>query len=49
VNGYSNLGSGTLYLDDNRFDPFWEALEELQVPLYLHPRLPARAVEEAVY
>jgi 2,3-dihydroxybenzoate decarboxylase len=49
VNGYSNLGSGTLYLDDNRVDPFWEALEELQVPLYLHPRLPALAVEEAVY
>jgi Amidohydrolase len=28
---------------------FWAALEELGVPLYLHPRLPARAVQGAMY
>jgi len=49
VNGYSDLGTEKLYLDSDRFDPFWAALEELDVPLYLHPRLPARAVQEAVY
>jgi len=49
VNGYSNLGADRLYLDEDRFEPFWAALEELQVPLYLHPRLPSRAVQEAVY
>ena len=49
VNGYSNLGSDNLYLDEDRFEPFWAALEELQVPLYLHPRLPSRAVQDAVY
>jgi 2,3-dihydroxybenzoate decarboxylase len=25
------------YLDEDRFDPFWEALAELRVPLYLQP------------
>jgi 2,3-dihydroxybenzoate decarboxylase len=49
VNGYSNLGTDKVYLDEDRFDPFWAALEELQVPLYLHPRLPARAVQDAIY
>ena len=49
VNGYSNAGTGKLYLDEDRFEPFWAALEELQVPLYLHPRLPSRAVQEAIY
>lgn len=27
------------YLDDPKFWPFWEKLESLQVPLYLHPGL----------
>jgi 2,3-dihydroxybenzoate decarboxylase len=25
------------FLDEPRFDPFWDAAEELDVPLYLHP------------
>lgn len=33
VNGHTN----GVYLDDQRFIPFWEALSELDVPLYLHP------------
>jgi predicted TIM-barrel fold metal-dependent hydrolase len=49
VNGYSNLGPDNLYLDEDRFEPFWAALEELRVPLYLHPRLPSRAVQDAIY
>jgi 2,3-dihydroxybenzoate decarboxylase len=49
VNGYSNLGPDNLYLDEDRFELFWTALEELRVPLYLHPRLPSRAVQEAMY
>lgn len=28
------------YLDEPRFDVFWSALEELDVPLYLHPGAP---------
>jgi predicted TIM-barrel fold metal-dependent hydrolase len=49
VNGFSDLADDKLYLDEPRFDPVWAALQELDVPLYLHPRLPARAVQEAVY
>ncbi len=33
VNGHT----GGIYLDDPRHDPFWERLEALNVPLYLHP------------
>jgi predicted TIM-barrel fold metal-dependent hydrolase len=49
VNGYSNVGPDNLYLDDDRYEPFWTALEELRVPLYLHPRLPSKAVQDAIY
>jgi predicted TIM-barrel fold metal-dependent hydrolase len=35
VNGYSN---GCPYSDDERYLGFWEALEGLGVPFYLHPR-----------
>ncbi|MBI2810448.1 MAG: amidohydrolase [Candidatus Melainabacteria bacterium] len=33
VNGHTN----GVYLDDQRYIPFWESLNELDVPLYLHP------------
>lgn len=26
-----------VYLDDTRYDPFWERMQALDVPLYLHP------------
>ncbi|MGW4092689.1 amidohydrolase family protein [Nocardia sp. NPDC004750] len=29
-----------IYLDDPRYDPVWAVLEELDVPLYLHPGAP---------
>jgi gamma-resorcylate decarboxylase len=42
VNGYSNLGDldTALYYDDPAYDPLWERLQSLDVPLYLHPRNP---------
>jgi gamma-resorcylate decarboxylase len=47
VNGFTNLGDAAtgLYYDDPRFLPFWERVEALGVPIYLHPRnpLPANA------
>jgi len=36
VNGHT-LGH---YLDETRFDPFWEAAESLGAPIYLHPTDP---------
>lgn len=40
VNGFSDLPDGVRYYDEPECEPFWEALEELAVPLYLHPRNP---------
>lgn len=42
VNGYSSLGSleTGVYYDDERYLPFWECVERLGVPFYLHPRNP---------
>jgi predicted TIM-barrel fold metal-dependent hydrolase len=42
INGYVNIDSpdDAHYLDEERFYPFWEAVCELDVPVYLHPRAP---------
>lgn len=42
VNGYSDIGrEGELaYYDEPQYRPFWEAVAELDVPFYLHPRNP---------
>ncbi|MCJ1304883.1 hypothetical protein MMC08_007696 [Hypocenomyce scalaris] len=42
INGYSNIGSvnDVQYLDEPQCEPFWAKLAELDVPLYLHPRIP---------
>jgi gamma-resorcylate decarboxylase len=47
VNSWTNQADGGVgHLDEPRFDPFWARLEELAVPLYLHPRqLPAHQRE----
>jgi predicted TIM-barrel fold metal-dependent hydrolase len=37
------------FMDDPRFTPFWEAAQELQVPVYLHPAPPPASVREAYY
>jgi gamma-resorcylate decarboxylase len=47
VNGYTNVTGpeDARYLDDLIYEPLWVAIEDLGVPLYLHPRepLPAQA------
>ena len=42
VNGYCNVGDEhhAEYLDLPKFYPFWERVESLGVPVYLHPRAP---------
>lgn len=38
INGQTN----GQYLDERQFDPFWAKIEELQVPIYLHPADPVQ-------
>jgi len=42
VNGFSQAGeeNTALYYDLPQYRPFWKAVEELDVPFYLHPRNP---------
>jgi gamma-resorcylate decarboxylase len=42
VNGFSQVGDPRtiLYYDLDRYWPFWETVEALDVPFYLHPRNP---------
>lgn len=42
VNGFSQVNSAdnVVYLDDPRYLGFWGTVEQLDVPLYLHPRDP---------
>ncbi|MEV1170450.1 amidohydrolase family protein [Nonomuraea sp. NPDC049784] len=42
VNGYSNIGdeNSAQYLDEPQVEPFWARVEQLGVPVYLHPRIP---------
>jgi len=32
-------GNGILLYDTPDFDPFWEAVQELDVPIYFHPKV----------
>jgi predicted TIM-barrel fold metal-dependent hydrolase len=45
VNGFSQLEppEQVLYYDLPRYEPFWDCLERLDVPFYLHPRNPLPA------
>jgi 2,3-dihydroxybenzoate decarboxylase len=40
LNGFTNTpdGEGGWYYDHGRFLPFWERVQSLGVPVYLHPR-----------
>jgi 2,3-dihydroxybenzoate decarboxylase len=42
VNGFSQVGGEdtVVYLDNSRYEGFWAAVQELDVPVYLHPRDP---------
>jgi gamma-resorcylate decarboxylase len=42
INGYTNVGDSehARYLDEPGNDLFWQAVDELDVPVYVHPREP---------
>lgn len=42
INGYANIGDADTaqYLDEPQVWEFWECVEALNVPVYLHPRMP---------
>ncbi len=42
-------GIGPSFLNDKRFDPVWQALTELDLPIYIHPGFPCRQVSDAYY
>jgi predicted TIM-barrel fold metal-dependent hydrolase len=50
VNGFSDLAGQerAIYYDVEAFWPFWEEVERLDVPFYLHPRNP-RPQDAAIY
>ena len=41
--------AGNEFLDDNRFLPILEVCESLELPIYIHPGAPLKAVQEAYY
>ena len=48
VNGFTDLGDDNArYLDEPEVLPFWEAVSELGVPVYLHPRMPLTSQRKA--
>jgi 2,3-dihydroxybenzoate decarboxylase len=50
VNGFSNIGDEDTawYLDDPHVLPFWERVDGLGVPVYLHPRIPLASQTRAL-
>jgi len=42
INGYSNIGNENTaqYLDETQVLPLWKKASELNIPVYLHPRIP---------
>ncbi len=50
INGYTNITDADTarYLDDEAYEPMWASVEELGVPVYLHPREPL-PVQQAIY
>ena len=40
---------GAKFLDDASYDPVWEALTELDLPIYIHPGFPVPEVQQVYY
>lgn len=46
---HSTLGTNGIFLDEPIFEPLLERFEQLDVPLYLHPAHPPRALRDVLY
>ena len=47
INGYDSSNANTkTYYDTKEYLPFWKTVERLDVPLYIHPRLPLETDNE---
>jgi 2,3-dihydroxybenzoate decarboxylase len=49
MHGLATVGGAQIFLDDKRFWPIYERAQALDVPLYMHPAVPHKAVIEAYY
>jgi gamma-resorcylate decarboxylase len=49
VNGFSQIGEAdsAVFYDLPQYRPFWATVQELDVPFYLHPRLPLASRQQA--
>jgi predicted TIM-barrel fold metal-dependent hydrolase len=49
VNGFSQIGTAdsAVYYDLPQYRPFWETVQQLDVPIYLHPRSPLPTRQQA--
>ena len=49
IHGLTAMDGQLLFIDDKRFWPIFERAQALDVPIYLHPAVPHKAVVEAYY
>lgn len=42
-------GDTMLFYDNDRYDPFWKMVEELDVPVYMHPRMSSPSVTKLLW
>ncbi|KAJ7277884.1 2,3-dihydroxybenzoate decarboxylase [Mycena rebaudengoi] len=42
-------GNTMLFYDNPSYDPFWAAVEKLECPVYMHPRLPTKLIWDQLY
>ena len=49
IHGLTTIDGKQLFIDDQRFWPIFERAQKLDVPLYMHPAVPHKAVIEAYY
>ena len=49
VNGFSQIGDAdsAVFYDLPQYRPFWATVQDLDVPIYLHPRLPLASRQQA--